>query len=109
VEKRKGTRPRKTAMKFDPDKDFQKQSRYGKSAIYIQDGCKFDAGYKYIGRVADPTDTPEKRKADQQTVRDRAKEKLGKLKGFTVEDKPDAVKQALNENQAAREAEELVE
>jgi hypothetical protein len=96
-------------MKFDPDKDFQKQARYGKSAIYIQDGGKFDAGHRYIGKADDPTDTPEKREATKQTVRDRAKEKLGRLKDFKAEDKPDAVKQALNENAAARKAEDLVE
>lgn len=96
-------------MKFNPDEDFQKQCRYGKSAIYVQNGGKFDAGFKYIGKADDPTDTPEKREAGKQDVRDRAKEKLGKLKGFAPPDKPDAIQEAIGENQAARQAEELAE
>lgn len=95
-------------MKFNPDENFQKQARYGKSAIYIQNGHKFDAGYTHIGKADDPTDTPEKREAKKQDVRGRAAEKL-RLKGFKSPDKPDAVQAAIGENEAARQAEELAE
>lgn len=95
-------------MKFDPDENYAKQSRYGKPPIYIQNGGKFDAGHKYIGKADDPTDTPEKREAKKQDVRGRAAEKL-RLKGFKSPDKPDAVQAAIGENEAARQAEELAE
>lgn len=98
-----------SSRQFDPKRDFRKLCRYGKSAQYEQDGSLFDAGHKYIGKAKDPTDTPEKRAEDNTSVKARAAEKIGNLKGFTSGEKPDAIQQAESENSAARAAEEHVQ
>ena len=97
-----------TRHKFNIDEDHEKHCEYGKQPEFSQNGCRFDAGYNYIGRADKPDDTPENRVAEKKTARDRAAEKIGKLDGFRPDPKPDAIQQSLDENESARQAEEHV-
>lgn len=95
-----------TRPKFDEDQAATKVCRYGKQPEFIQNGNRFDASRTYIGKADDPTDTPEKRADQKKDVRARAAEKIGNLDGFKPPEKPSAIQNALNENEAARKAEE---
>jgi len=98
-----------TRHEFDIKQDHQKNRDAQGFVTYVQNGCKFTAGGDYIGKEAKPEDTPEKRAEDKESVRKRAVDKISRLDGFKPSEKPDAIQEALNENQAARQAEEHVE
>ena len=99
--------------KFDPDKPHVKiRGMHG--VCYEQDGNRFNAGHKYIGKA---DKTPEKEKEAKQDARSRAREKIAKkrgrkkkgedpLDGFREEETPDAVAGAIKEDVAAKAAEE---
>jgi hypothetical protein len=103
-------------MKFDPDKPYLKK-RSMSGVHFEQNGYKFNAGHKMIGKIKDDgtTEHPEEKKKD---IRARAAEKIaakkgkkGKesLEGFREKDNPDSIDSMLKENSAAKKAEELVE
>lgn len=98
---------------FDPDKPFIKVRGMGQ-IHYEQNGCKFTAGRKYVGKLnADvKKPAPEKEVEKKEDVRARARAKIGKkagkdsLKDFRVQESPDAIIGAKKEDEAARQAEE---
>ena len=98
-------------MKFDPDKPFIKV-RSMTGVRFHQDGHEFSAGYVHLGKLKKDgtTEKPEEVKKD---VRARAKAKIaaktGNLDGFKKKEAPDAVESMLQENDAARQAEENAE
>jgi hypothetical protein len=95
---------------FDPDKSFTKVRGMG-SIHYEQDGCKFNAGHKYLGKI-DGTETPALIAEKKIDVRERARAKINKKKdkpaltGFRNKEAPDVVSSAEKEDAAARQAEE---
>jgi hypothetical protein len=95
---------------FDPDMPYVKIRGMGQ-VHYEQDGCKFSAGHKYVGRLDGKKDLQEAK----EDVRARARAKVakatknkGSLDGFREKQTPDAVSSAVKENEAARQAEENV-
>lgn len=102
------------SKEFDPDQHFVKVR--GMSGIhYEQNGCKFNAGYKYLGKLKSDkpaaSQTPKKDDA-RESVRKKIAKKRGKksekpgLDGFRNKETPDAVSSAEREDEAARQAEE---
>lgn len=100
---------------FDPDKPYIKVRGMG-TIHYEQDGCKFNSGHNYIGKLNEPAPSAEKIEADKKDVRSSARAKIsGKrkkksekpsLEGFRHPETPTAVKGAAQENEAARQAED---
>lgn len=102
---------------FDPDKpSVKKRSMNG--VHYEQDGYKFNAGFHLIGKIKDSgkVETPEDIETQKKDVRARAAEKIaakrgkkdkGSLEGFRGKETPDAVDSMLQENAAAKKAEDL--
>ena len=84
-------------MKFDPDQDFEKSRDSLGNVNFFQNGHKFTAGYKHIGKT---------QKGQAADVVERAGKKVDKLKDFKSEDKPKGIAAALQENRAAEAAEE---
>jgi len=106
-------------MKFEPDQPFAKH-RAMDSIYFEQNGHKFDAGYKHIGKVSAAakimSDPPreESEAIKNMTPRERAiakmaQKKKGSLEGFKQKEVPDALESMFNENVAAKQAEELAE
>lgn len=100
-------------MKFDPDKHYVKVR--GMNGIhYEQDGHKFNAGHKHVGKLIVTSDGKAVETAEpKEDVRARARAKIaakkGDLDGFRKTENPTNVDAMLDENAAARKAEELVE
>lgn len=103
---------------FDPDKPFIKKRSM--SAVYfVQDGKKFNAGHKYIGKAdGTPEPKPEEVAKQKEDVRERARAKIASkrkkkvkpeddpLDGFREDETPNAVSTAKKEDAAAKAAEE---
>lgn len=100
---------------FDPDKPFTK-TRSMSGVRYIQDGCVFSSGYKFMEEL-EAVPEPKKPVKKKDDVRKRAAAKIaakrGKqddpLDGFREGSTPEAVSTAVKENEAARRAEEHAE
>ena len=101
------------SKEFDPDQPFVKK-RSMTGVTYEQDGCKFNSGHKYIGKLkADKPAAETKPKDDaRESARKKIAKKRGKkspkpgLDGFRNKETPDAMSSAEQENDAARQAEE---
>lgn len=101
-------------VNFDPDKPFVKVRGMGQ-VHYEQNGCKFNSGYRYAGKLNSKESPAEEKKAatkKQSDVRARAAAKIaGKkgdddsLEGFRAKETPDAVSSAVKEDAAAKAAE----
>jgi len=100
------------SKEFDPDQHFVKIR--GMNGIYYeQDGCKFNSGWKYIGKLKADKPEPAEKKDDARTsARKKIAKKRGKksekpgLDGFRNRQTPDAVSSAEKEDEAARQAED---
>lgn len=96
---------------FDP-KRLHSKHRSMNGVHFEQDGCKFNAGGKYVGKLAKTGEVvvPEVSKED---VRARARAKIaaktGDLDGFKPRESTLGVENMLKENDAAKQAEDLVE
>jgi hypothetical protein len=84
-------------MKFDPDQDYAKSRDAFGNIYYIQNGRKFNAGFKDEGKTA---------KGEAANVVERAKEKTKKLKGYREADAPKGIADAYREDRAAKVAED---
>lgn len=102
---------------FDPDKPFVKKRGMGQ-IHYEQDGHKFDADHRYVGKLESEPEKPEPKKDSKEDVRARARAKINKkrkkpeddpLDGFRPSEAPEAVSGARKEDAAARAAEEHAE
>lgn len=101
------------SKEFDPDQPSVKV-RSMTGVHYEQDGCKFSAGYKYIGKLK--SDKPKAETKPKDDARESARKKIAKkrskkspkpgLDGFRNKQTPDAVSSAEREDEAARQAEE---
>ncbi len=95
---------------FDPDSDYQKSRDIEGTVRYMQDGYVFSAGFNYIGKLPKSAASKPAREreqtVEQKSAKDRASEKL---KGYKEPEMPDEVRDALQENKAALDAEEHAE
>jgi hypothetical protein len=102
------------SKKFDPDKHYVKVRGMG-TVHYEQDGCKFNSGRKFIGKLnGEAKPVVEAAATEKKDVRAQARAKInkkkgkGSLDGFREDEAPEAVSSAHKENVAARQAEENV-
>jgi hypothetical protein len=84
-------------MKFDPDQDYSKSRDSAGSICYFQNGHKFNAGKRHVGKTA---------KGKAADVVSRAKDKVDKLKDFKDLENPKGIADALKEDRAAKAAED---
>lgn len=90
-----------TRPEFNPNGYFEKKRDVQGSVVYTQDGHQFSAGRTYIGKAGAVVDVKSKvkKKEMRASIAD-------KLKGFTNDETPDTVIDALKENDAAKQAED---
>ncbi len=95
---------------FDPDSDYQKSRDIEGNVRFMQDGHVFSAGYRYLGKLPKPAASKPGREKEQTPLQKSAKDRASeKLKGFKEPEMPDEVKDALQENKAALDAEDHAE
>lgn len=98
---------------FDPDKHFVK-IRGMNGVRYHQNGCEFNSGYAYIGKLKADDKPATDPVAEKKDVRAAARAKInkrkdknkGNLDGFREGEAPEAVTLANKENATALQAEE---
>lgn len=98
-----------TRPEFNP-KDHYEKTRDSKGSVsYVQNGHRFSAGRGYVGKLGEADVNPAVQVSRKQELRASIAEKLresSKLKGFTENETPDEVIDALKENEAAKQAED---
>jgi len=104
---------------FDHDAPYEKVRELNKGVKYVQNKVIFNSSFKAIKLTNEYLEEQEfrefkKEKAIKATKKAAAKKRRAvakdagdKLKGFKKFDAPDKVQNALNENEQARQAEEL--
>ncbi len=100
------------SKEFDPDSHYAK-IRGPNGVRYHQNGCEYNSGWKYLGKLkADKPKPAEKKDDARESARKKIAKKRGKksekpgLDGFRNKQTPDAVSSAEREDEAARQAEE---